>query len=105
MYKNRIYTTSLILLGLLMGSCHDELLNPVPESVLTTANAYSSAKDLDLAVLGVYQSLQSRLPTDYELMEVASDNFYGYYFATAPGMAEIGALDVSVENPKLNSFW
>lgn len=105
MYKNIIYTTSLLFLGLLMGSCHDELLNPVPESVLTTANAFESAKDLDLAVLGVYQSLQSRLPTDYELMEVPSDNMYGYYFATAPGMAEIGALDVSAENPKLNSFW
>lgn len=105
MYKHIIYTASLLFMGLLLGSCHDELLNPVPESVLTTANAYESAKDLDLAVLGVYQSLQSRLPTDYELMEVPSDNMYGYYFATAPGMAEIGTLDVSSENPKLNSFW
>lgn len=98
-------TTYLLGLSLLLASCHDELLNPVPESLLTTANAYSNAKDLDLAVLGVYEALQARLPTDYELMEVVSDNMYGYYFATAPGMAEIGVLDVSVENPKLNSFW
>lgn len=101
----KAYKTYLLGLSLLLASCHDELLNPVPESLLTTANAYSNAKDLDLAVLGVYEALQARLPTDYELMEVASDNMYGYYFATAPGMAEIGVLDVSVENPKLNSFW
>src|SRR5690606_12046891 len=90
---------------LLLASCHDELLNPVPDSLLTTANAYSNAKDLALAVLGVYEALQARLPTDYELIELASDNMYGYSFATAPGMAEVGVLNVSVENPKLNSFW
>jgi len=102
-YKLNILSILAILLG--VTACHDDLLNPIPESILTNVNAFESSKDIDLAVLGVYNSLQSRYPTDYELMEIPSDNMYGYYFATSPGMAEIGLLDVSPENPRLNVFW
>lgn len=105
MYKNKFYITSLLFMALSLGSCHDDLLNPVPESILTTANAFHSAKDIDLAVLGIYNRLQSRIPSDFQLMEIPSDNMYGFYYATAPGMAEIDALEVSAENPKLDSFW
>ena len=92
-------------MALSLGACHDQLLNPVPESVLTTANAFNKASDLNLAVLGIYSAYQSRLPTDYELMEAPSDNAYGAYFAVSPGMAEIALLTVAPENPKLNTFW
>ena len=102
-YKLNILSTFAILLS--FTSCHDDLLNPIPESLLTNVNAFENSTDLDLAVLGIYNRLQSRFPTDYELMEIPSDNMYGYYFATAPGMAEIGLLDVSPENPRLNVFW
>lgn len=105
MYKNFFYKISFFFLALSFGACQDDLLNPVPESILTTANAFNSSKDLNLAVLGIYNRYQSRLPKDFELMEAPSDNMYGYYFATAPGMAEIALLNVSPENPKLNSFW
>lgn len=105
MNKIRIYITSALIVALSLASCHDDMLNPVPESVLTTANAFNKASDMDLAVLGVYSRLQARVPTDFELMEIPSDNMYGNYFATAPGMAEIDVLDVSTENEKLNSFW
>lgn len=47
---------------LLLGACHDELLNPIPESVLTTKNFFNTAKDMDMAVLGIYNRLQSMLP-------------------------------------------
>ena len=102
-YKLNILSTLAILLS--FTSCHDDLLNPIPESLLTNVNAFENSNDLDLAVLGIYNRLQSRFPTDYELMEIPSDNMYGYYFATSPGMAEIGLLDVSPENPRLNVFW
>ena len=105
MYKNKLYIKGLLLMALSLGACHDQLLNPVPESVLTTANAFNKASDLNLAVLGIYSAYQSRLPTDYELMEAPSDNLYGYYFAVSPGMAEIALLTVAPENPKLNAFW
>lgn len=105
MKKHKFYISTLLCVALSLGSCHDELLNPVPESILTTANAFNLAKDVDLAVLGIYSRLQSRVPSDYELMEIASDNMYGYYFANSPGMAEIDVLSVNPDNAKLNSFW
>ncbi len=105
MLKNRLYKISILLGAMALGACHDELLNPVPESVLTTVNAFNTASDMDLAVLGVYSKYQDRLPRDYELMEMPSDNMYAFYFATAPGIEEITALQVNPENPKINSFW
>lgn len=105
MLKNRIYKISLVAALLSLGACHDELLNPVPESVLTTVNAFNTASDLDLAVLGVYSNYHSRVQTDYELMEMPSDNMYAFYFAVSPGIEEITVLEVNPENAKINSFW
>lgn len=105
MFNNRLYKISLVAALLSLGACHDELLNPVPESVLTTVNAFNTANDLDLAVLGVYSTYHSRVQTDYELMEMPSDNMYAFYFATAPGIEEITVLEVNPENAKINSFW
>ena len=105
MNKIYIYITGLLFLTIALGSCHDELLNPEAESILTTANAYNNSKDINLAVLGIYNRYQSRVQTDYELMEAPADNMYAAYFATAPGLAEIDLLNVSPVNEKLNSFW
>lgn len=105
MLKNRFNKIGILLMVLALGACHDELLNPVPESVLTTVNAFNTAKDMDLAVLGVYNAYKQRTQTDYELMEMPSDNMYAFYFATAPGIEEITVLQVNPENAKLNSFW
>lgn len=88
-----------------LTSCEDMLLYPVPESVLTTTNAFSTARDMELGVYGIYNRLQSRVPSDFELMEIPSDNMYGEYFATAPGMDAINTLDVTSTNQKINSFW
>lgn len=105
MNKIYIYVTGLLCMALSLTACHDELLNPVPESIATTDNAYNTSKDINLAVLGIYNRYQVRLPKDFELMETPSDNMYGSYFATAPGMSEIALLDVTPENEKLNTFW
>ena len=105
MSKNKFYSAWIFFTVLALSACHDELLNPVPESVLTTVNAFNTANDIDLAVLGVYSRYQDRLQTDYELMEMPSDNMYAFYFATAPGIEEITVLQVNPENAKLNSFW
>lgn len=105
MSKFKFYKLSFLLTALALGACHDELLNPVPESVLTTVNAFNTANDLNLAVLGVYANYQDRLPRDYELMEAGTDNMYVVYAQTAPGIEEIGVLAVSEDNPKINTFW
>lgn len=106
MYKNKFNIAVLLLFtAFFLGGCEKKLLHPVPESILTTANAFNTAKDMDLAVLGVYNSLQARVPKDFELMEVPSGNAWVEYFATAPGIDGISTLNVSPQNDKLNSFW
>lgn len=92
-------------LALGLSSCEEALLHPVPESVLTTTNAFSTARDIELGVYGIYNRLQARVPTDYELMEIPSDNMFGEYFATSPGMDAINTLDVTPSNAKINTFW
>lgn len=105
MERNHRLISGLLAAIVFFASCTDQLLNPQPESILTTSNAYNTAKDINLATLGIYNNYQARIQTDYELMETPSDNAYGYYFANSPGMAEIALLEVSPENPKLNAFW
>lgn len=91
--------------SLFLASCHKELLEPVPDSVLTTANAFNTAKDINLGVIGIYSSLQSKVQKDYLLMEMTSDNMYAEYYATEPGLAEMEVLEISSENNILNNFW
>ena len=105
MLKNKLYKIWILVMAFALASCHDELLNPVPESVLTNVNAFNKASDLNLAVLGVYATYQDRIPFDYQLFEMPSDDMYAFYFGSAPGIEEITVLQVSPENPKINAFW
>jgi len=104
MNRNKFNIPALLVLIFFMSSCEKDLLNPVPKSILTTVNAYNSAKSMNLSVLGTYSSLQARVPTDYELMEVPSGNMWAAYFVT-PGLDEISTLSVSPQNEILNSYW
>ena len=105
MLKNRLFKIWIVVMAVALGACHDELLNPVPESVLTNVNAFNKASDLNLAVLGAYATYQDRIPFDYQLLEMPSDDMYAFYFGSAPGIEEITVLQVSPENPKINAFW
>lgn len=105
MKVNKIYTAGLLALTLTLSGCHDSLLNPTPESVLTSANYYQTAKDMDLAVLGVYNRLQSRKPGDYLLMEVPADNLYMGSNTSVAGAPELDLLAVNADNPIVADFW
>lgn len=100
-----IYIAGLLMSSVVLTSCESLLLNPVPESVSTNTNSFSKAKDLEMAVYGTYQRLQSRVPNDFILMEVPSDNMFAEYFATAPGLDAINTLDVTPLNNQINLFW
>lgn len=91
--------------GFFTISCHDQLLNPEPSSVLTTANFYNSASDINVAVLGTYNRLQSRWVRDYIVLETATDNMYAEYYATTNGLDQIELLDISSDNHEVNVFW
>lgn len=107
MYKNKfnINIMALIFIMFSLGSCQKELLHPIPESILTTANAFKTAKDINLAVLGIYSNLQARVQTDYSLMEMPSGNMFGLLFLRVPGIQQISVLSVDADNPRINSFW
>lgn len=105
MKNTKLYIVGALAATLSLSSCENMLLNPIPESVLTTSNAFSNAKDMELGVLGIYNRLQSRVPSDFELMEVPSDNMFAEYFANSPGIDAINSLDVTSTNQKINTFW
>ena len=94
-----------ILVTGLAGSCRKGLLNPVPESILTDANAFNTAKGIDLAVVGTYNVLQAMASTNYELMEMPSGDMYGELFSGTPGINQIALLTTDADNPRINSFW
>ncbi|MGV3587319.1 MAG: RagB/SusD family nutrient uptake outer membrane protein [Adhaeribacter sp.] len=105
MKKNKILITGLLFLSLGLGACHQELLEPNPESLLTTANFFNSAKDMDQAVLGVYSRMQARKPGDYLLLEVPTDNLYLSSNTSVAGAPELDVLAPTSANPLLNNFW
>ena len=90
--------------AVLISSCEKDLLHPVPPSILTTANAFNDAKSMNLAVLGAYNSLQSRVQSDYLIMELPSDNMWLDY-AITPGSNQINTLTVTPQNEVINSYW
>ncbi|MEX0772802.1 MAG: RagB/SusD family nutrient uptake outer membrane protein [Balneolales bacterium] len=104
--SNFYKTLVLVLLGTFVTvSCHDQLLNPDPESVLTTANFFNTADDIDSGVLGIYHQLQFRIPRDYMVMEVPTDNIFVEYYATSSGLEQIEVLDIATDNDEVHRFW
>ncbi len=91
--------------SLTLGSCHKDLLEPVPESILTTINFYNSAKDLDQAVLGIYSRMQARKPTDYLLFEIPSDNLYASSNTSVSGANALDVLAFTPDNEIVANFW
>lgn len=105
MKSRKTCTISAAVLTLLLSACHEQLLEPVSESVLTSNNAYNTAQAIDLGVLGVYNSVQAKVQKDYLLMEMPSDNMFAEYYATEPGLLEVESLTLSSENNIVNNFW
>jgi len=87
------------------SACQKELLEPNPESILTTKNFYQVSKDMDKAVLGVYNGLQSRKPTDYLLFEIPTDNLYASTNTSVSGANALDVLAITPDNELIADFW
>lgn len=105
MKTNNIFKTVLLILVVCLCSCEDKLLNLTPESVLTSSNFYQKSTDINQAVLGIYNSLQTRRQTDYLLMEVPSDNLYMSNNTTIAGSQDADYLSVNADNALVSTFW
>ncbi|KQS27860.1 RagB/SusD family nutrient uptake outer membrane protein [Dyadobacter sp. Leaf189] len=92
-------------LALGLAGCEDKLLNPTPESVLTANNFYKTANDINQAVLGIYNNLQTRRSSDYLLMEVPSDNLYMSTNTTIAGSNDVDFLTLNSDNALTAAFW
>lgn len=103
--QTRIFfiTGSLLLLAGVTGC--KKVIERVPDSVLTTAQYFKNAKDIDLAVIGVYSSYQSRKQTDYMLLELPTDNLYRSNYTLAAGADDMDNLSITPSNPLLSTFW
>ncbi|WP_298710957.1 RagB/SusD family nutrient uptake outer membrane protein [Chitinophaga sp.] len=98
---------SLQALVILLGAagCHDSLLNMQPESILTNDQFFQTSSDMNRAVIGIYNALQTRRMTDYIVMEAPSDNIYMAGITPVLGAPDIDGLTVSPDNPQLDIFW
>jgi len=104
MFK-KLYTKGLLLVTLIMtGACTDDLINLVSESTLTTINFFKTAKDMDLAVLGIYSNYQSLIQY-YSVMELPGDNLYLGKWQTSPPLNELDNLTITSTNSTIATFW
>src|SRR5690606_1480036 len=104
--KNNSY----ILIGLLATSlslvaCNDLILDLTPQSVLTEADFYKTAQDMEGAVIGIYSSYQARKPRDWAILEMPTDNIHRTGYFNIGGLDELNNLAFSSENPLFASFW
>lgn len=105
MKRNIYIQIGIVLLTLSMGACNKELTELTPDSELTTTDYYKTAKDIDLAVLGIYSSYQSRKPTDYILLELPTDNLYRSTYTLSAGADDLDNLAITSANELIATFW
>src|SRR5690606_31314041 len=70
-----------------------------------TENFYRVSKDIDKAVLGIYNRLQSRKSTDYLLLEIPTDNLYASTNTSVSGANALDVLAVTPDNELISDFW
>ncbi|MQP24423.1 RagB/SusD family nutrient uptake outer membrane protein [Flavobacterium sp. LMO8] len=82
-----IYKITLLLSFLILASCGDEYLNPVPNSVINSANYYTTEEQLETAIINMYDGIQGTnvledtdsdkthsVQYEYFITEMRSDN-------------------------------
>lgn len=92
-------------LTLCLGACNKDVIELTPQSLLTTTDFYKTAKDIDGAVLGIYSSYQARMPRDWTILEMPTDNMHTTGYFAIGGLPELNDLVFSPTNPLLAAFW
>src|SRR5690606_19311373 len=104
--KKPIYSFFIVLVSsCAFSACNDLVLDLRPQSVLTEADFYKTAKDMDGAVLGIYSSYQARKPRDWAVLEMPTDKIHRTGYFNIGGLDELNNLAFSSENPLFASFW
>lgn len=102
---NKNIVAAILLSGLMLGSCSQEL-DQVPISQQTQDNAYLSGDQLEAALTGVYESFQGN---DYYVWDhvlfsdVRSDNHYAG--GDNPEIFQIDRLNIEATNGRVFNAW
>lgn len=104
--KFNTYITPVLFLSVMgLMSCEDQFINLTPKSDLTEVNFYKTSKDINKAVLGIYAGYQSRIPRDWIIFEMPSDELYPTGYHNFFGLDDLNNLYFSPDNPHFNDFW
>jgi len=107
--KNLNLKIALIFTVLLLNSCGDDFVDVTPKSISTAETFLQTEKDLELAVIGLYSSLQSRdlYGQNYAYFtEHYSDNAVVKDGGRSGSRyLEFVEFDVNTDNLVLNPFW
>src|SRR5690606_11929185 len=88
----------------LLGGCNN-MLELTPDSELTEVNFFKTAADMDGAVLGIYNNYPRRVPRDWTIAEMLSDNTYRTGYSNIGGIDELNNLPLPSQHPLFASFW
>jgi hypothetical protein len=94
---------SLLCSSLWAASC--DVVNLEPISTLTEANFFKTTDDMDRAVLGIYNRLQTRLPRDWAILEMPADYYYMSAYRFIGGLEAVKTLDFQAHNDVFRTFW
>lgn len=92
-------------IALTFSACEDAVTELTPISTLTEANFYKTADDLDRAVIGIYSRYQSRLPRDWAMLEMPTDQLHMSAYRHIGGLEAMNTLDFQPQNDIFRNFW
>lgn len=103
--NRKLYIAFTLALGFSLSSCEESILNLTPPSTLTEANFYRNSADMESAVIGIYSRYQARLPKDWTLTEMPTDNIHRTGYFNIGGLDEMNTLSFSPQNPLFANLW
>ncbi|GAA4320077.1 RagB/SusD family nutrient uptake outer membrane protein [Compostibacter hankyongensis] len=105
MKKKTAFHMILLVSALGLASCNDQYLDLLPPSDLTEANFYKTANDMNSAVIGIYSSYQARIPRDWILLEMPSDELYPTGYHNFFGLTDLNSLAFLPDDQHFSDFW
>lgn len=105
METKKYIIAALATVALAFTACEDQVTELTPISTLTEANFYKTADDMDRAVIGVYSRYQSRLPRDWAMLEMPTDQLHMSAYRHIGGLEAMNTLDFQPQNDIFRNFW
>lgn len=96
----------LILSVLVLTSCEDFLDDPQPAQSLSSATAFTTAKDIQTGLIGAYNAMQQSdmFGTNTTMVpDIMADN--GEWRGSFPSYVDVSNIQVDANNPEVGGMW